>query len=325
MKRAHIFLPIFATLTMLTFVSGGVAGDGWPSTQPIHLIVPYAAGGNADFVARTTANFMAQALNAQVIVENRSGAGGIIGTQAVIRAPADGNWLCICGIGSISVAPAMESVPYDPLKDLAPVSLINTSPLIMIVNGKSPVSTVAEFIAWAKSKGAGLTYGSSGVGRLMHIAAEVFRNRTGINLIHVPYRGSGLATNALMAGEVDVVFALASDVMSLIQANVFRPIGITTAQRSPYLPDVRTIMEQNVPDYDLTSWIGLFAPTGVPKPIINRLASVMADMAENPETQRIDADFGATAKSNSPEQFAAQLRSEASRWKDYLSGLEVKK
>ena len=310
---------------MLTFVSGGVAGDGWPSTQPIHLIVPYAAGGNADFVARTTANFMAQALNAQVIVENRSGAGGIIGTQAVTRAPADGNWLCICGIGSISVAPAMESVPYDPLKDLAPVSLINTSPLIMIVNGKSPVSTVAEFIVWAKSKGAGLTYGSSGVGGLMHIAGEVFRNRTGINLIHVPYRGSGLATNALMAGEVDVVFALASDVMSLIQANVFRPIGITTAQRSPYLPDVRTIMEQNVPDYDLTSWIGLFAPTGVPKPIINRLASVMADMAENPETQRIDADFGATAKSNSPEQFAAQLRSEASRWKDYLSGLEVKK
>jgi tripartite-type tricarboxylate transporter receptor subunit TctC len=323
MKSARILLTGFVLSTMFNPAVDGMADDTWPTKQPIHLIVPYAAGGNADVVARATAGYMTKALNAQIVVENRPGAGGVIGTLATAKAPPDGYWLCVCGIGSISVGPAIEAVPYDPLKDIAPISLINTSPLIMVVNPKSPPNTVRELIAWANSKPAGLTYGSSGTGGLMHVAGEVFRNRTGAELTHVPYRGSGQTMAALLTGEIDVAFAIASDVMGQISA--VRPIGVTTARRSPYLPDVPTVMEQGIPDFDLTSWIGLFAPPGMPESIIDRLAQTMANMAKSTQTQKIYADFGATAVANSPDQFAEQLRSEAVRWKQYLGGLVVKK
>ena len=157
----------------------------------------------------------------------------------------------------------------------------------------------------------------------MHVAGEVFRNRTGIELTHVPYRGSGQTIAALFTGEIDLAFAIASDVTGQISA--VRAIGVTTARRSPYLPDVPTIMEQGIPDFDLTSWIGLFAPPGIPESIIGKLAQTMVDMAKSAETQKIYADFGATAAANSPTQFGEQLRSEAIRWKQYLRGLVVKK
>jgi tripartite-type tricarboxylate transporter receptor subunit TctC len=323
MKPVRIFLKGFVLLTMLCPLVDGMADDTWPTKQPIHLIVPYAAGGNADVVARATAGYMTKALNAQIVVENRPGAGGVIGTLATAKAPPDGYWLCVCGVGSISVGPAIEAAPYDPLKDIVPISLINTSPLILVVNRNSPPNTVRELINWANSKPAGLTYGSSGIGGLMHVAGEVFRNRTGIELTHVPYRGSGQTIAALLTGEIDVAFAIASDVMG--QISTVRAIGVTTAGRSPYLPDVSTIMEQGISDFDLTSWIGMFAPPGLPESITVRLAQIMADMAKSTETQKIYADFGATAAANSPDQFGEQLRSDAIRWKQYLKGLVVKK
>jgi tripartite-type tricarboxylate transporter receptor subunit TctC len=323
MKAARILSTGFVLLTMLGPPVDAMADDSWPTKQPIHLIVPYAAGGNADVVARATAGYMTKALDAHIVVENRPGAGGVIGTLATAKAPADGYWLCVCGVGSISVGPAIEAAPYDPLRDIAPISLINTSPLILVVNRKSPPNSVGELITWANSNPAGLTYGSSGTGGLMHVAGEVFRNRTGIELTHVPYRGSGQTIAALLTGEIDLEFAIASDVMGQISA--VRAIGVTTARRSPYLPDVPTIMEQGIRDFDLTSWIGLFAPAGTPESIIARLAQIMADMAKSAETQRIYADFGATAAADSPDQFGEQLRSEGARWKQYLKGLVLKK
>jgi tripartite-type tricarboxylate transporter receptor subunit TctC len=323
MKPEKLLQTGFAVLTMLSQAVDAMADHTWPTKQPIHLIVPYAAGGNADVVARATAGYMAKALNAQIVVENRPGAGGVIGTLATAKAPADGYWLCVCGVGSISVGPAIEAAPYDPLKDVVAISVINTSPLILVVNRKSPPNSVGELITWANSKPAGLTYGSSGIGGLMHVAGEVFRNRTGTELTHVPYRGSGQTIAALLTGEIDLTFAIASDVMGQISA--VRAIGVTTAGRSPYLPDVPTIMEQGIPDFDLTSWIGLFAPPGMPESIIVRLAQIMADMAKSTETQKIYADFGATAAANSPDQFREQLRSEAVRWKQYLKGLVMAK
>jgi len=323
MKAARILSTGFVLFAMPSPAVDAMADDTWPTKQPIHLIVPYAAGGNADVVARATAGYMTKALNAHIVVENRPGAGGVIGTLATAKAPADGYWLCVCGVGSISVGPAIEPAPYDPLRDIVPISLVNTSPLILVVNRKAPPNSVGELITWANSHPAGLTYGSSGIGGLMHVAGEVFRNRTGIELTHVPYRGSGQTIAALLTGEIDLAFAIASDVMGQISA--VRAIGVTTAGRSPYLPDVPTIMEQGIPDFDLTSWIGLFAPPGTPEPIIAKLAQTMADLAKSAETQKMYADFGATAAANSPDQFGEQLRSEAVRWKQYLKGLVVKK
>ena len=324
MTQAWPTRAAIATLTMLYLAAVAVADDDWPARQPIHLIAPYAAGGYSDFTARNAANFMSRALSAQVIVENRPGAAGVIGTQVVAKAPPDGHWLCICGSGSITLAPAIEGVPYDPLKDVVPVSLINTVPLFLIVNRDPPPHTLAEFIAWAKSKPSGLTYGSSGTGGTMHIAGEVFRNRTGLNMIHVPYRGSGLTSNALVAGEIDTAFVFSSDIMGLLQAKTVRPLAISTARRSPYFPDIPTVMEQGIADFDFVTWNGLFAPAGVPKPIMDKLAAVMADMVKSPEILKVNAEFGASNPTITPDEFAAQLRTDAVRWKQYLSGVVVK-
>ena len=324
MKYTRTLLPALATFLTLNFVSSGFADEGWPK-QTIRLVVPYAAGGYSDYVGRFTAKYMSDALHSQVIVENRDGAGGVIGTAAVVNATPDGYTICVCGTGSISIAPVTEKVPYDPLKDLAPISLITSVPMVLSVNVKSPPKTVAEFIAWAKSKPNGITYGSSGTGGSMHIAGEVFRNRTGLDMIHVPYRGSGLTANALLAGEIDSTFLFTSDAMGLLQAKSIRPLAVTSAKRSPYLPDVPTVMEAGIPDYDLSTWIGLMAPAATPKPILDKVAGVIADMAKDPNIQKTNAKFGANTEADSPAQFGEYLQAEASRWKSYLSGVVVKK
>jgi tripartite-type tricarboxylate transporter receptor subunit TctC len=324
MSYTRTLVPALAAMLALDLASGALAGEGYPK-QTIRLIVPYAAGGYSDYVGRFTAKFMSDALHSSVIVENRDGAGGVIGTEAVVTASPDGYAICVCGTGSISIGPVTDKVPYDPLKDLVPISLITSVPMVLAVNISSPPTNVAEFIEWVKSKPKGITYGSSGTGGSMHIAGEVFRNRTGLDMIHVPYRGSGLAANALIAGEIDSTFIFTSDAMGLLQAKSIRPLAVTTAQRSPYLPDVPTIMEQGIKDFDLSTWIGLMAPAGTPKPIVDKVASVLAEMAKDPEIQKTNAKFGAATLADSPDEFGAYLQAEAVRWRSYLDGVEVKK
>jgi tripartite-type tricarboxylate transporter receptor subunit TctC len=282
------------------------AEEAWPS-RPIRLIVPFAAGGNTDVVARVTGNYLQGALKgASVVIENRAGAGGITGTAALTKAPGDGYTLCICGIGPISIAPSSERLTYDPLKDLVPISMINTNPLVLIVNPKLEVHSPAELIAASRAKSGGLTYGSSGVGGLMFFSAEIFKVKTGAQLTHVPYRGGALATAAVVTGEVDVAFANISDAMGQLAAQAVRPIGVTTAVRSPYLPDVPTLAEQGVGGFTTESWNALVAPPGTPRAVVERLAAIMADMARDPAVERTMAEFGAVAVANSPEEFAAQ-------------------
>jgi tripartite-type tricarboxylate transporter receptor subunit TctC len=324
MQFTRVLVPALATLLTLAAMPGSHADDAWPTRQ-VRLIVPYAAGGYSDFAGRFTAKYLTDALHTSVIVENRDGAGGVIGTQVVVNATPDGYTLCVCGTGSISLAPLTEKIPYDPLKDLIPISLITSVPMVLAVNTNASPTNIAEFIQWAKAKPNGITYGSSGTGGSMHIAGEVFRNRTGLNMIHVPYRGSGLTANALLAGEIDSTFIFTSDAMGLLEAKSIRPLAISTAQRSPLLPTVPTVMEQGIPDYDLATWIGLMAPAGTPKPVIDKVAKALADMANDPEIQKMTAKFGATATADSPTEFAAYLSADATRFGSYLSSVEVKK
>jgi tripartite-type tricarboxylate transporter receptor subunit TctC len=290
----------------------------WPS-RPIKLVVPFAPGGNTDVIARITGNYLQGAIKgATTVIENRAGAGGITGTAAVAKAPGDGYTLCICSIGAISISPSTEKLPYDPLRDFVPVSMINTNPLVLIVNPKVPVHTPAELVAASKTRPGGFSYGSSGVGGLMYFSAEIFKAKSDAQLTHVPYRGGALATAAVVSGEVDLAFANMSDAVGQLAAGTVRPIGVTTATRSPYLPDVPTLMEQGIAGFSTESWNALLAPPGTPRSIVERLAAIMAVMAKDPAVGKSMAEFGAVAVANTPEEFGAQLHREVAQWAAYL-------
>src|SRR6188508_2877551 len=284
-------------------MQAATAQDAYPR-RAIKLIVPFAAGGNTDVVGRLTAAYMQKALKANVVVENRAGAGGINGTDAVAKAAPDGYTLCLCGIGPITVSPATEKLPYDPLKDLAPISLVNTNPLVLIVNPKVAAKSGAELAALSKTTPGGLSYGTVGAGGLMQFAAEIFRVKTQSQFTSVPYRGGALATAAVVSGEVQLAFSNMSDAMAQMAAGTVRPLAITTAKRSPHMPDIPTLMELGLVDYPVESWNALFAPAGTPQPIIDRLAEVMAQMAKDEEIRKRMADFGSIAVANSPAEFA---------------------
>ena len=256
MRTVLLALTAFCIVAPMQATS---AQDAYPN-RAIKLIVPFAAGGNTDVVGRLTASYMQKALNVNVVVENRAGAGGINGTDAVAKAAPDGYTLCICGIGPITVSPATEKLSYDPLKDLAPISLINTNPLVLVVNPQVKAGTAGELAALSKSVPDGLSYGTVGAGGLMQFAAEIFRVKTGSKFTSVPYRGGALATAAVVTGEVQLAFSNMSDAMGQLAAGTVRPLAITTAKRSPHMPEIPTLMELGLVDYPVESWNALSRP-----------------------------------------------------------------
>jgi tripartite-type tricarboxylate transporter receptor subunit TctC len=298
--------------------------DGYPN-HTIKLIVPFAAGGNGDAVGRLTAYYMQKVLDVSVVVENRPGAGGINGTDAVTKSPPDGYTLCVCSTGPITVAPWTEKLPYDPLKDLIAVSMINTNPLVLIVNPKIEAKSAAELVSLSKKTPGGLSYGTVGAGGLVTFSADIFRVQTGANLTAVPYRGGALATAAVVTGEVHLSFANMSDAMGQLAANTVRPLAVTTAKRSPHMSDVPTLVELGLVQYAVESWNAMFAPPGTPQPIVDRLAQVMAQMAKDPEIQKRMADFGSTPFANTPKEYAEMLREETAQWEKALSAIGIKK
>jgi len=207
----RLLLVLVLAMAAASQADWAAAEDAWP-TWPIKLVVPFAPGGNTDVVARLAASYIQRAIKgANVVIENKGGVGGIIGTDQVAKAAPDGYTFCVCSIGAITISPATEKLPYDPLKDLAPVSLINTNPLVLIVHPAVPANSVADVVALSKAQPDSLNYGSSGLGGLMYFSAEVFKAKTGANLVHVPYRGGAPATAAVVAGDVHLAFANMSD------------------------------------------------------------------------------------------------------------------
>jgi tripartite-type tricarboxylate transporter receptor subunit TctC len=301
MKRTILAL---AVLGAFGNSQAAMAQDAYPN-RVIKLIVPFAPGGNTDVVGRVTAAYMQQVLKVNVVVENRAGAGGINGTDVVTKSAPDGYTLCLCGIGPITVAPATEKLPYDPLKDLAPISLVNTNPLILIVNPNVNAKSGAELAALSKSTPGGLSYGTVGSGGLMQFAAEIFRVKTDSKFTSVPYRGGALATSAVVSGEVQLAFSNMSDAMAQISAGTVRALAITTAKRSPQTPDITTPMELGLVDYPVESWNALFAPAGTPKPIINKLAAEVAAITAEPTFhQKVYIDRAVERAVDTPEAFA---------------------
>jgi tripartite-type tricarboxylate transporter receptor subunit TctC len=304
---------LLAVLLAFAVPAQAQAQDKWPN-RPIKLIVPFAPGGNTDAVARIAAHHLQNALGVGVVVENRGGAGGIVGADAAAKATPDGYTLCVCSIGAITISPATEQLPYDPLKDLIAISLLNTNPLILLVNPAVKASTVPQLIALSRLQPNSLNYSSSGVGGLMYFSAELFKAKTGARITHVPYRGGAPATAAVISGEVQLVFTNMSDAVSQLDSGRVRALAVTTRKRSPSAPDVPTLAEQGVSGYHTESWNALFAPKGTAQAVIDRVAQIAADMAKDAGVQKQMATFGSVAVANTPQEFVQMLRDETALW-----------
>jgi tripartite-type tricarboxylate transporter receptor subunit TctC len=311
-----VTLAIVASLTSV--MKSAAQDDGWPTKQTLRIVVPYAAGSNGDAVGRIIAAYLGRSLKGSTtVVDNRPGIGGILGTRSFTKSPPDGYTLCVCSGGAITV-PSTVDKGYDPLVDLLAISKINTSPLVLMVNANSPMKSVADVIGLSKKKSGGLNYGSSGAGGLMYNSAEVFKSRTGSDFTHVPFRGGPDAMTALMAGEIDLVFAIMSDVTGQLGAGKLRPIAISTSNRSSLIPDVPTMIEAGVKGYDISLWNGLFAPANTPQSIVGRLSEIMVRMPKDETVQKIMTASGQIIEVNTPDQFRNELREESALWEEGL-------
>jgi tripartite-type tricarboxylate transporter receptor subunit TctC len=308
---------LLAALAVMALAASAQAQERWPS-RPVKLIVPFAAGGNTDAVGRVLANHLQTVHGMTAVVENRAGGGGIVGTDAVAKSPPDGYSICVCSMGPVTIASATDKLPYDPLNDLAPISMLTTNALILLVNADVKANSVQELIALSHTLPGGLNYSSSGNGGLLHFSAELFKAKTGANLVHVPYRGGALATTAVVTGEVQMIFANMSDAVGPLSSRKVRALAVTTSTRSPAAPDVPTMIEQGVAGFHTESWNALLAPKGTPQPIIDRLAQIAAEMAKDPTVQKQMENFGSVAVANTPAEFARQLREETDLWADVV-------
>jgi tripartite-type tricarboxylate transporter receptor subunit TctC len=293
------------------------AQDVWPS-RTITFVLPYAPGGYTDLVARLTARYVEKALGKTVVVDSRAGGGGIVGTQAVVNAAPDGYTFCVCSIGAISIAPFAQKIGYDPVQDLAPVGLVSSIVQAVIVRKDLPAKTMGEFVAYAKANPGKLNYGSSGAGGLTHYSVELFQARTGTKAVHIPFKGGAPSTAAVVSGDVDFAFGNITDALPQIEAGTVRALAVTSLERSPYLPDVPSVHETVISGFLVETWNGIMAPAKTPEPIIRRMAEILIQMADDPETKEAMRKAGAATVKTTPEQFRAQIALEMAQWKPLI-------
>lgn len=304
-------------------VNAASAQAEWPS-KAIRLVVPYAPGGYTDSVARVTARYLEKALGQTVVVDNRAGAGGIVGTDLVSKSPADGYTICICSVGAVSIAPVAQSVQYDPVNGFKPVSIISSIPQTVIVNPSVPVKSIAELISYAKANPGKVSYGSSGAGGLMYFSVALFEARTGTSMTHVPFKGGAPATAAVVSGEVNISFTNMTDALPQMEANKVRGIAVTSLKRSEFAKDLPTVAE-TVPDFSAESWNGVLLPPGTPDAIVNKLSGVLKAMAEDPDVRKSFAVVGASTVFVTPAEYKATIAKEVEQWKALLKEIADKK
>jgi tripartite-type tricarboxylate transporter receptor subunit TctC len=304
---------LFALLSWALLVSPALA-QTYPS-KPLRLIVPFSAGGSSDVLARGVAKQLGDQVGQLVVVENRAGAGGMIALEATARAPADGYTMVFGTIGTNGIGPALyKNLSFDPVKDLAPVSSLHTLPNVLIVNTGVPAKTVAELIALAKANPGKLTFASAGSGAASHLSGELLKSATGVDILHIPYKGGGTAMPDVLSGQVSMMIETVTNALSAIRSGKVRPLAVTTARRWPSLPEVPTMIEAGVPGFEITSWTGLFVPAGTPRPILMRLNAELVRAAQDPGYAKQMATLGVEAISATPEEFGAFVQSEVAKW-----------
>lgn len=304
--------------------SAPVHAQTWP-TKVVRIIVASSPGGPYDQTARTISPQLTRIWGHQVIIDNRAGAGGTIGATAAARAPADGYTMFLGNAGAMTVNPSLRNnLPYDPQKDFAPVQLISTSPMLLVVHPSMPVKSVRELVVLAKKTPGGLNYGSSGVGSLQHLTMEYLQTFTGTKMHNIPYKGVAPALVDLLTGQFGVMFANILGTMEHVQEGRLRAIAVSSAKRSAMLPDLPSVAE-TYPKFDVTTWMGLFLPSGTPREIIDRVGSDLAQVLQQPDMRKRFAVLGADVVAGPPEQLAEILRTERAMYTKLIKsiGLET--
>jgi tripartite-type tricarboxylate transporter receptor subunit TctC len=309
-----MFRQIFVSLAALLLVaSAAQAQSSWPA-KPVKILVPTAPGGTADATARMFALHLGKVLGQQFYVENRGGAGNTLGIDSVVRSPADGYTLLL-GAGTITINHLVyKNLPYDVLRDLTPVTQMVSVPNVLVVHPSQPMQTLADYIAAAKAKPGQINYGSAGVGSNLHLAMELLKVRTGIEVTHIPYKGAGPGLQDTLAGHVMSMMSNVASAKPHIDAGKLRALAVTSLKRTPALPNVPSMSEAGIKDYEVLNWFGLFAPAGTPQPIVDRLQAEAAAMFADPETNRRLAGEGAEPVASKPADFAAFVRAEIKKW-----------
>jgi len=294
-------------------------------TKPIRLIVPYPPGGPTDLVGRSIGQKLTEAWGQQVIVENRAGAASAVGTEVAARAPADGYNLLLGTSAGFCINPALGGkLPYDPERDFAPISLLVINPQILVVHPSLPVHSVKGLIALAKSRPGQINYASVGNASPQHLGMEMLKSMTGINMVHVPYKGTAPAVTDILAGNVSLMFNSMPSVLPQANAGKLRGIAVGSARRSPAAPEIPTVAEAGVPGFEYVTWYGLFTPAGTPREIVSRLHAQIVKILADPELSRRFSSQGAEPMSNTPEQLAQYRRGEFERWRKLIAELKLK-
>jgi tripartite-type tricarboxylate transporter receptor subunit TctC len=288
------------------------AAQDYPN-RPVRLVVPFPPGGINDIVARVISQHLGERLGKQVIVDNRGGAGGVVGAEIVANAPKDGHTLLIVSLAT-AVNPWLYTLPYDPLKSFAPISMLVAAPNVVTVNPGLPVNNIKELVALARQKPGELQYASSGVGTFLHLAGELFKITAGVDILHIPFRGAGPALIDVVGGHTHAAFGSVTSSIGHIRAGKLKPLGVGGVTRSPTLPDVPTVVEAGVPGYEAANWIGLVATGGTPEPIVQRLHKEISEIMASPEVQKLFAAEGADIVPMSPAQFSAYSADEIVKW-----------
>ncbi len=300
-----------------------VLAQGYPA-RAIRLVVPSSPGGGTDITGRIMAHKLSEQLGQQVVVDNRAGAGTIIGNDIAAKSPPDGYTL-LMGLSTLAINPSMYTkLPYDALRDFAPISQVVSSPNILTLHPSVPAKTVKEFIALAKAKPGSITFGSAGLGTSPHLSGELLKTLAKIDIVHVPYKGSGQSIISLLAGEIGANFPSVPTAIPYIKAGKLRGLGVTTAKRTLALPDVPSIAEAGLPGYEATQWFGVLAPSGTPRAIIDRLHQEIVRALRAPDVRdRLIAD-GTEPVGSTPEEFASYIKSETEKWARVIKAAGIK-
>ncbi|MEO7252810.1 MAG: tripartite tricarboxylate transporter substrate binding protein [Casimicrobium sp.] len=322
MKSRILFAAI--TLAISSACGTAAAQDKWPS-KPITYVVPFPAGGTTDILARIISQKLGPALGTTVIVENRAGAGGNIGADYVAKAAPDGYTILGGTISSHAINVSLyPKLPYDPVKSFAPIALIGTNANVLVVGAASPYKTVQELTAAAKAKPGSISFASAGNGTSQHLSGELYKSLAGLDMVHVPYKGSAPAIQDVIGGQLPMMFDTSVVAGPFIQSGKVRALAVTSAKRTPQLPNVPTMAESGVPGYDLVSWQGIFAPAGTPPEILHRLQAEVAKVIKSPEIQERLGKLGMDPSTLTPEQFAAFQVAEIAKWAKVIKSANIK-
>ncbi|WP_428003591.1 Bug family tripartite tricarboxylate transporter substrate binding protein [Acidovorax sp.] len=308
-------LAALATAAVGAAIPAGAFAQAAYPTKPVTIVVPFAAGGTTDILARIIGQALTSELGQPVVVDNRAGAGGNIGGALAAKAPADGYTLFMGTVGTHAInASLYKKMPFDPVKDFAPLTRVANVPNLLVANPAQPYKSVKELIAYAKANPGKVNFGSSGNGSSIHLSGELFKSLAKVDMVHVPYKGSAPAVTDLLGNQIGIMFDNMPSAIQHVRSGKLVPIAVTTAKRSPELPNVPTIAEAGVPGYEATSWFGMFAPAGTPAPVLAKLNTALVKVLNQAEVKKKINEQGAETTSETPEQFAAFIKAESVKW-----------